>query len=120
MKKNQTIGIINRQVPSRNLDAVGLNGPRRFLRAGQTISIRFRLRATRPCPVGVRLINPFQPDQPAPFEQSIKATENWQSFQWEHTPTEPLPDAMLRFDLGRSNVTFEIEQATLEASGDSP
>jgi hypothetical protein len=113
VKKDQTIGVVNRQVPGRRLDAVQLTGLRGFLHAGQSVSIHFRLRATRPCQVAVRLIDPFQPDRPTPLERSIDANENWQSFQFDYIPAETQPDAMLRFDLGRSNVTFEIEQATL-------
>jgi hypothetical protein len=116
VKRNQTIGVVNRQVPGRRLDAVQLNGPREFLRAGQNVSIRFRLRATRPCGVAVRFVDPFQPDQPSTFERSIDATEDWQSFQFDYKPAQTQSDAMLRFDLGRSNVTFEIDQATLEVT----
>ncbi|MBY0589464.1 hypothetical protein K2X85_19995 [bacterium] len=113
-RQNDRLFISNRSVPGQDLSAITLKGPRHFLREGQQYAIRCRLRATRPCDVRIRLIDPFEPSHSLGIEHSVQATESWQEIVIPVQITRTEPDATLAYDLGRAFVVFEIDSVSFE------
>ena len=95
-------------IASGRLDSVVLTGPRLFLRKGDAVRIRFRLRGSRVGAIPVFLESIFEPEQDANPIRTIVVNESWQDFSLEWEAPDDRHDALFRLDLGHPQSDFSL------------
>lgn len=106
----QSLGISVLAAPIGHGESVRVQGPRRVIEDGQSVLVRFQIKANRNATTLVAIERLFHPERPFEFRERLSVTDEWQEFIFRLSPAEPERDAVLVFYFGQPDVEFEIKK----------
>lgn len=98
------------------LRGVRLLGPRKWIQKGDTVRIRGRVRASRDTDITIGVERLFDPQVPFIEQSNVEVGTNWKDFDFTWPAPSPEHDAVLYFDIGRSNARFELSDVRFEVT----
>jgi len=92
---------------------IQVRGPSLAIRADQRSTVSFRARAAAPRAMLVTLAQNHAPWQAVGLSATVELTTEWQDFRLQFIGTIDEPDAILRMNLGESEIPIEFADVTM-------
>ena len=113
---DKTLSVTTGPVADESLTAVRLAGPRRWIQQGDTVRLRVRVRASRDVTTAIGVERLFNPQKPFIEQSNVEIGTSWKELEFTWPAPSSEHDAVLYFDLGRSNARFEFDDLKFEVT----